>query len=189
MIPFSAADDPVAQVIRSRRTINDFLPESPPLEPVLQSLDLARWAPNHKLTEPWTFHLLGPETKQRMLRQCIELLTKERGEEFAQKKCARWAGIPGWIVVTCRKSADPLRAEEDYAAVCCAIQNLMLALWSHEIGTKWSTSAILQSPEISQLLGIDPEVSRVVGLVWYGYPAVLPDSRRAPISEIVTLLP
>ena len=47
--------DGAADLVRARRTIHDFRKESAPPALVRKALDLARWAPNHHLTEPWRF--------------------------------------------------------------------------------------------------------------------------------------
>ncbi|MGD9854975.1 MAG: nitroreductase [Planctomycetaceae bacterium] len=172
-------------VIRSRRTIEYFQPEVPPREAILRAIDLARWAPNHKHTEPWRFHLLGPESAAEIVRRNTELVRRDKGDDAAAAKHARWAGVPGWLAVTCDVSDDPIRAEEDYAACCCAAQNLSLALWAEGIGTKWSTGPVTRTPEFARLLGFTPGERRIVGLFWYGYPAAIPESRRKPVEEIV----
>lgn len=184
MFEFQPAQDSFSEVLRTRRTVNDFLSTPVSAEPVLQAIDLARWAPNHKLTEPWRFHLLGPRTVEQIIALNLEIMTTEKGAEAARKKMDKWAKIPGWIIVTCQKSPEPVRDLENYAAVSCAIQNLMLSLWSRKIGTKWATSPVLQDPRIARLLNVDPAAQRIVGLIWYGYPAVHAESRRHPVSEI-----
>lgn len=189
MFDFPPADDPFAQVLRTRRTVNSYHPELPPPELILQGIELARWAPNHKMTEPWRFHLLGPETSQQVIALNTALLTIEKGPEAAQKKRERWLQIPGWAVVTCRISPDALRNEENYAAVACAIQNLMLFLWSRGVGTKWSTSAVLQLPQFADLLNLDLASERVVGLIWYGYPALLSETKRRSVADITIIHP
>jgi len=184
MLNFLPADNSFAEVLRTRRTITEFQPAPVSEETILQAIDVARWAPNHKMTEPWRFHLIGPETQQQIIDLNREFLTREKGAEAAQKKMARWQQIPGWLIVTCQCSPDPLRNEENYAAVCCSIQNLMLYLWSQKIGTKWSTSSVLREPQLAAILQIDPDLERVVGLLWYGYPAMHSQTRRRPVSEI-----
>lgn len=185
---FTPADGSLAELIRGRRTVEKFQPDVPPPELVLQSIELARWAPNHKHTEPWRFHLLGPDAQQAVVELNAELVAAGKGPQAAEKKRQRWSAVPGWLAVTCAVDEDPLRAEEDYAACCCAVQNLMLFLWSEGVGTKWSTGAITRHPGFHRLLGID-DSRRVVGLIWYGYPASLPQQRRKPTEEITTILP
>jgi len=54
------------QAIRGRRTNKVYRPEPVP-RPVLEELfELARWAPNHHLTNPWRFRVLGPKALERL---------------------------------------------------------------------------------------------------------------------------
>jgi nitroreductase len=179
----------VADVIRARRSINKFKPDTPPLERVRAALELACWAPNHKLTEPWRYFLLGPDTAERVAVLNAEIVSAERGATVANSKLARWRAVPGTLVVTCVVAEDPLRAEEDYAACCCAIQNLQLALWADGIGTKWTTGAVTRDPRFFELLGIARDRYRVVGLIWYGYPDETPAMTRKPLDLALRELP
>jgi len=93
-------------------------------------------------------------------------------------------------VVTCDNTDDAVRAQEDYGACCCAIQNLMLALWSEGIGVKWSTGAVTRDPAFYDLIWADPARERVVAMLWYGYPAAVPAMARAKsVSELIVNLP
>lgn len=175
----------VADVIRQRRTIENFRPDRPPHEVILQAIELACWAPNHKHTEPWRFHLLGPESSVQLVALNTQLVREKKGDEAAQKKQQRWSQVPGWLVITCVVSEDPLRSEEDYAACCCAAQNLALALWSHGIGVKWSTGDVTRSEGFARLLGLTPGTRKIVGLFAYGYPQTIPQSRRRPVAEVI----
>ncbi len=178
-----------AHLIRSRRTIHLFEPDPVPDEIVLRALDLARWAPNHRLTEPWRFVLLGPETAGAVADLNAELVAAERGESAGAAKRARWRAIPGWLVVTCRRSDDPVREREDYAACACAVQNLQLYLWSEGVGTKWTTGAVTRTARFYELLGLDPARETVVTMLWYGTPAAVPEVARRPLDEVLAVLP
>ncbi|HET8701186.1 MAG TPA: nitroreductase [Nitrococcus sp.] len=179
----------VANVIRSRRSINRFQPQTPPREIIRRALELARWAPNHYLTEPWHFYLLGPRTQQAVIELNAELTSAARGAEAGEAKRRKWAAIPGWLAVTCDRSVDARRAREDYAACACAIHNLALYLWSEGIGVKWTTGAVTREPRFYDLLWVDPEIEIVVGLLWYGYPDEAPQSRRRPLEQSLVELP
>ncbi len=63
---------------RGRRTIGSFRPDVPPKDIVLEALDLARWAPNHKKTEPWHAILLGPETAKAVVALNAKIITATR---------------------------------------------------------------------------------------------------------------
>lgn len=179
----------IAEVIRSRRTIHLFRPEIPQKEIVLRAIDLARWAPNHKLTEPWRFTLLGRDTAEAVARLNARLVAAERGERAGQAKLERWLAVPGWLVVTCVRSENPVREREDFAACCCAVQNLQLYLWSEGVGVKWTTGDVTRQPEFYELLDIDPEQEQLVGMLWYGYPAEVPEMRRRPVEEVLREVP
>lgn len=179
----------IATLIRSRRTIHLFKPDRPPHHILMRALDLARWSPNHRLTEPWRFYLIGPETADAIARLNATLVAEKRGDEAGRKKLDRWRSIPGWLAVTCHASEDPDRAREDYAACCTAIQNMQLYLWSEGIGMKWTTGPVTRHPQFSRLIGIEKPAEHLVGLMWYGYPAQIPDTQRRPLAEVLTALP
>jgi nitroreductase len=179
----------LSRIVRRRRTVNDFNPEPPPESAVWAALELAVWAPNHKLTQPWQFHLLGARTVQQVIDLNSRLVAASKGAEAAESKRQKWSSIPGWLAVTHQRVADPLRAREDYAACCCAVQNLLLGLEAQGIGSKWSTGEVTREREFLELLGLDAGTHEVVGLVWYGYPAQRPAGRRRPVAEVVNRLP
>ena len=179
----------VAATIRGRRTIGAFQPELPPRERILEALELARWGPNHKKTEPWKVVWLGRETISAVIDINSQIITANKGAAAAESKAKQWSQVPGWLVVTCELADDPFRREEDYAACCCLIQNLLLALWSAGIGTKWSTGEVTRHPDFLRLLQIDPSRQRVVGMIWYGCPAVIPEQTRQPVDVFLRELP
>ena len=177
------------QLLLSRRTIHNFKRETPPRELILRGLELARWAPNHFLTEPWHFYLLGPETAEAIARLNAGLVTRQKGAAAGEAKLERWRQIPGWLVVTCENSDNALQAKEDYAACCCAIHNFSLYLWSEGIGVKWTTGPVIREPAFYDVIWIDPALETVVGLFWYGYPAEVPQTPRKPLSQVLVELP
>ena len=170
----------------NRRTIHHF--ESapvPPEEEILAAIDLARWAPNHHLTEPWRFYLIGPETARKISRLNADMYGQSRGEQAGAAKYARWLGIPGWVIVTCLRSDDEIRQRENYAACCCALQNMQLYLWTCGIGVKWTTGPVTRTEQFFEIAGIDPEREMLVGLVWYGFAAEVPRVQRKPVRDIL----
>ena len=179
----------IAEGIRNRRTVKLFLQRPVSRELVLDAIEVARWAPNHHVTEPWHFYVLGPET----IREAVELTrivtTERKGEKMGDFKAASAAERPGWLVVTCRQSDDELMQREDYASCACAIQNLMLYLSAAGVASKWSTGPITRDDRFLRLLGMDPEEEFVVGLIWYGYAKVTPAQSRKDVAEIVTERP
>ena len=179
----------VEELIKSRRTIYDFKSDQVPVEKIRRAIDVARWAPNHHLTEPWHFYLLGPETVTAVIELNTGLTREKSGDGAVDAKQKRWSKIPGWLVVTCDKSADKHQMQEDYAACCCAIQNMMLYLWSENIGMKWSTGKVTRDSRFYDLLWIDQNAETVVGLFWYGYAEEIPQAARKQVEQITVMLP
>ena len=176
----------IAERIRSRRSTNLFLKQKVKVDLVRNAVELARWAPNHHLTEPWHFYLLGEKKKAASVELIRTIVTESKSPEMGDHKAKSAAAIPGWLVVTCRKSADELRGREDYAACCCAVQNILLYLSEAGVASKWTTGRITRDARFFDLLDIDPDEEHVVALVWYGYPKVLPTQTRKDVSEILT---
>ena len=132
---------------------------------------------------------MGPQTAAAIARLNAERVSRKQGPAAGQDKLQRWLAIPGWLVVTCENSDDPIRAREDYAACCCAIHNFSLYLWSEGIGVKWTTGAVTRESQFYDLIWVDPAVETVVGLLWYGYPAEIPQTPRKALDEILVELP
>lgn len=178
-----------ARLIGGRRTVNRFKKQTPSRKSVIRALELACWAPNHHLTQPWHFYILGPETQREIIRLNGELVGAAQSEAAAAAKRKRWESMPGWLVVTCDVSDDPVRNREDYAACCCAVQNAMLYLHAAGIGVKWSTGAVTREPRFYEAIWVDPGLETVVGLFWYGYPDETPVARRNPLESCLVELP
>lgn len=178
-----------AEVIRGRRTIELFLQTEVPRSLVNDAIEAATWAPNHHVTEPWHFYVLGDASKGRCLDLCREIVTAKVGEKAGDFKRQSWSEKPGWLVVTCQRSGDELLQKEDYAACCAAVQNLILYLWKAGVGSKWTTGDITRDARFFDIVGIDATEVFVVGLIWYGYPKLTPTQSRKGVSEVSTEIP
>ena len=183
------AADAFAAVLRTRRSIDFYEPTPVDTAVLLEAIDVARWAPNHKLTEPWRFYLVGPQTAAAIIELAAEIDAATKGERAGEARRARWKVIPGFFVLTSLRSDGAMREHEDYGACCCAAENLMLYLWQCGIGTKWSTGGVTRDPRFYELLGIDATKETVVGLFFYGVPKVVPEQKRKAVEEIVALRP
>ncbi|MEE3236926.1 MAG: nitroreductase [Pseudomonadota bacterium] len=177
----------IAERIRSRRTTKLFLREEVSWELIRDAIEVARWAPNHHVTEPWHFYLLGARKIADAARLIGDLIRETKNDEdLAMFKEASALSMPGWLLVTCRRSDDDLTEREDYAAVCCAIQNMTLYLAEAGVACKWTTGLVIHDPRFFELLDIDMEKEFVVGLFCYGFPKTLPKQSRKDVSDILT---
>jgi nitroreductase len=178
-----------ARVLRGRRTIDQFLQTSVPVELVREALEVATWAPNHYVSEPWRFILPGKETVGRIVDLCAEIVSADKGPELGEHKRNTWSEKPGWLIVTCAHSDDDLREKEDYAACCAAVQNFMLYLWKAGVGSKWTTGPITLDARFLDIIGVDDKEAFVVGMLWFGYPKITPTQSRVPLDEVLSELP
>ncbi|MDX1482359.1 MAG: nitroreductase [Woeseiaceae bacterium] len=185
---FSKSLQHLGERIRSRRTVKQYLQQPVSRRLILEAIEVARWAPNHHLTEPWHFYLLGEETKADSVELTRQIVTERKGEKVGNFKADDAAKRPGWLVVTCIRSDDELKQLEDYASVACAIQNLTLYLSEAGVASKWSTGPITRDKRFYDLLGIRRRKEMIVGLIWYGYPKITPTQKRRPVEDITTEL-
>lgn len=179
----------LAERIRARRTVNLFLKQPVSRRLIMDAIEVARWAPNHHVTEPWHFYVLGEESIAQAVELTRVIVTERKGADKGRFKAEAAAERPGWLVVTCRKCADELQQQEDYASCCCALQNLMLYLSEAGLASKWSTGPITRDARFYEALGIDEAQECIVGLLFYGYPKITPQQKRRDVAEIATELP
>ena len=79
---------------------------------------------------------------------------------------------------------DPMGVgREDYAACCCAVQNLCLSLHADGLGTKWTSGGVNFDPRFRECAGI-PDDQYVVGTIWFGEAAGPPP--KAPRKKLST---
>jgi nitroreductase len=187
----------VADSIRQRRTIKQFLHQPVPRAVLQQLLDLAVWAPNHRLTEPWRFYVLDGAaleklgaiaaaiTVEKLVSSNVDIeAAMHKGEEAA----ATWSAVPALLYVTTLRDANPEIDEENYGATCCAIQNFALAAHAAGIGTSWSSGAVAAAPALRELVGAGDN-EKMVGLIRVGYldPAMTRPKARRKDSSTVTV--
>lgn len=181
----------VFDVATSRRTVH-FYKDLPIPEGLLErALEAAIRAPNHKLTNPWRFTVVGPQTRQQITEIAVSLKADKPGfNDAREKKVRRKVGNPAELVIVSQViDEDPFRRREDYAACACAIQNMSLVLWDEGVSSKWGSGGVTRDPATYAAIGIDPDVEEIIAFVWIGYPETVPDPPREPLEKVVRQLP
>jgi nitroreductase len=165
------------QAVRTRRTQKAFAPEPVAPELLGKLLELARWAPNHHLTNPWRFRVLGPET--------LAALKVAAGPEAAGKLDR----APTLVLVTAlRTDDDPVQDEEDLCAAACAAYVVLLAAHARGLAGYWRTPGVLRSAAGRAAVGIPPQ-ERFVALIHLGWGRGEKEPpARMPAEEVVTYL-
>ena len=163
----------IETLVRTRRTQKAYHPEPVDRETLDRLLELARWAPNHNLTNPWRFRVLGP--------RALKALKDAAGPEAAAK-LDRAPTLVAASVVQC--GDDPILDEEDYAAAATAVYIVLLGAHAMGLASYWRTPGVLRTPEGRAACGI-PDGERVLGLIHLGRGrGEKPAPERAPLDQI-----
>ena len=164
------------QAIRGRRTHKAYAPDPIAQATLEQLFDLARWAPNHHLTSPWRFRVLGP--------QALAQLKQAAGSDAA----AKLDRAPTLIAVSTRRSGDPVQDAEDRDATAIAAYIVLLGAHDRGLAGYWRTPAVLREPAGRAALGI-PADEEPIGLLHLGHPRQQPRApERAAVAEVAVYL-
>ena len=167
----------VEQAIRTRRTHKAYRREPVPPETLEQLFELARWAPNHHVTNPWRFRVVGPESLARL---------KEAAGPEAAAKLDR---APTLVVASVVESGDPIQDEEDLCAAAVAAYIVLLGAHARGLGGYWRTPEVLRRAEGRAAVGV-ADGERVLGLLHLGPPRQEKEPPgRLPPGDFVTYLP
>jgi nitroreductase len=166
----------VDEAIRSRRTHKAYGAEPVDDETLAELFELARWAPNHHLTNPWRFRVLGPKTLARL---------KEAADADKPGSGAKLDRAPTLVVVSAILAGDEVENEEDLLAAGCAAYALLLAAHARGLANYWRTPAVLRTDAGRAALGLGPD-ERAIGLIHLGPKRQeQPAPERAPVQDVV----
>jgi nitroreductase len=167
------------KAIRTRRTHKAF--SSQPIDAaVLNELfELARWAPNHHLTNPWRFRVLGEHTRERLMTLAE---SQQPGSAVKLKRA------PTLVAVSAQLGDDPSQDRDDELAVAVAAYLVLLGAHARDLAGYWRTVPQLDDPGGREILGLGPR-ERPIGLLYLGYAVQeqrVPE--RAPLEDLVSYL-
>jgi nitroreductase len=167
----------VRDAIRRRRTHKQYGSNPVDETTIAELVELARFAPNHKLTQPWRFRILGTETRTRLEAACGE------------KEAIKLRRAPTLVLATTVLSGDPHTDREDLLATACAVYAVLLGATDRGLASYWRTPAALDDPAARAVLGLESNED-VVALIHLG-PVVSapPEKERATVDEILRRLP
>ncbi|MNI28391.1 putative NAD(P)H nitroreductase YdjA [compost metagenome] len=166
---------PTAASIVERRSIKQFTEEPVSTELLYELLNIAVWAPNHGLREPWRFILFIEEGKRILGEAIAKHAVKIR-------KPQTYIDIPAHLLVVINEDQRQRESEEDFAAACTLIQNFQLAAWERGLGVIWKTEPYTFNPNFRSDVGIQPG-EKLVGLLHIGYPKVIPAAKPRTSAE------
>ena len=183
----------VEQAIRSRYSVKHFSDRTVARDAIEALLELAVQAPNHRMTEPWRFLVVGVEGKRALSRvlgrrKSAKLTDPEAARLVREKVERNTLALPAMIVVAMQQSDNPEVREEDFAASWMAIQNIALAAVERGLGTHIKTGAVMDDPELREAWRI-PADQRVIAMLELGEPAgEARNTEREPAATRTTWL-
>jgi nitroreductase len=159
----------IREVILHRRNIKQFRPDPVDRDLIMSLLETARYAPNHRMTEPWEVIFVGPETRAKLNHK------------------ADFGGAPVVFAVISKGAATDTDRVEQIVATACFVQNFLLLAHTVGLGARWASLGAL--PQNRAILGV-PDGYDVIGVFGVGYPAEVPKAKeRTPIAEKVRYTP
>ncbi len=184
----------VIEAIEARRSIKRFTDEAVAPGAVERLLAAAVLAPNHRLTQPWRFLVLGPVARAEYGRVAADrkastVADPAAAEAVRRKVVGEYAAVPAMLGVALRPAEQPEVREEDFAATFMAVENLCLAALELGLGTHLRTGAVLADVRVRAALQL-PEDERLVVIVQLGHPAEQPAAKaRVPAAALTRWLP
>ena len=176
----------VSHAIETRRSVGRVKQDPVPRRIVEEILQSAVHAPNHRMTEPWRFHVFDGKGRGDLARaraECARLMAEAEGEEEEtisgrisreRKKAFR---SPVVITVVSKAGRDEVETLENYAACSAAVQNMQLAAHAAGLATIWRTGPIAYHPYMRGFLALEGE-DQVVAFLYLGYADVDERPRR-----------
>lgn len=182
------------KAIADRRSVREFTHRSVTREEIERLLDAAVQAPNHRMTQPWRFYVLGPVARRAYgaalgARKAKRVEDPEAAKAVLEKVADKHESLPAMLAVSVVLDDNPEIREEDYASTFMAIENLSLAAHAAGLGTHIKTGAVMDDPRSREVVGV-PDGERIVATIELGEPAELPESKpRKPASDLTRWVP
>ena len=166
-----------------------------PKELVREILESAVHAPNHRITEPWRFHVFigkgrGELARARAETARLQAEAEGESEEMAAGRISRERKkafrAPVVIAVISEVGRDEVETLENYAACAAAVQNMQLTAHSLGLGAMWRTGHVAYHEHMREFFGL-ADGDHIVAYLHLGYPDMGErPRRRRPVDEKTT---
>ena len=183
----------ITEVIRTRRNTKEFTDKSISRLEIETLLELATWAPNHRNTEPWRFVVVqkGSDVRDQIGQGMIEFLEETSkttlNETQRERIIDEVRDHPSLVYVFSLVGENDEVTEENYGAVCCAIQNIQLAATSMGLAVSWSTGRLGKIRGLKDILGVTYE-AKCAGILTIGYSDLIIEKSRISLQELTDWL-
>jgi len=181
----------VFEAIETRRSVKKFTSRAPTKDEIERMLEAAVQVPNHRMTKPWRFYVMGPRAR-RLYGAALGLRKAKRVEDadaarlVVEKVSSEHERLPLMIAVAIRQDENPEIREEDHASAMMGIQNLSLVATAFGLGSHIKSGGIMDDPAARAVVGL-PDGERIVAIVNVGEPEEVPAPKeRLRATEVTT---
>lgn len=181
----------IPPIIEQRRSTKKFTERAITRDEIETLLDAAILAPNHRLTRPWRFYVLGPESRYAYgmalgERKARKLPDPDAARALRETVATEHRNLPCMIAVAVVQNDNPETREEDYAAAMMAIENLALSAVALGLGTHIKTGGVMGDAAAREATGVS-EAERIVAIVNVGEPAEQTTPRKREPAASFTI--
>ena len=178
LYPYTGQGMDVLDAIAARRSVKRFTDRPVGRAEIERLLDAAVLAPNHRMTEPWRFYVMGPVSRRKYgavlgSRKARKVEDPDAAAAVLRKVEEENAALPAVIAVAVRQDENPEIREEDYAAAMMAVQNILLVAAELGLGSHLKTGAVMDDAGARAAVGV-PADERIVALINIGEAAETP---------------
>ena len=158
-------------LIRSRKSTytKDFTAEPISKEELEKLLAVTAYAPNHKKTKPWRFHVYQGESKNELGQKLFDLYQETTDpEKFMEKKQISFkekVDQSAAVICIVHHISQSVPEWEEHAAIAMSVQNMWLKATEMGIGGYWSTMGLIR--HLDEFLGLE-ENENCIGLFFLG---------------------
>lgn len=174
------------EAIMTRRSIPKAGDAVPSRDQIQRLLDAAVVAPNHHLTEPWRFIVLGGDALKELGEVFAQHAERTGGNVELARDLPRRAPVIITVIEHPRIADSHVPEIEEHHAVGAAMQNVLLAAHAAGLVAMIRTGAQARLPEVHDYLGLNSG-EFISGFIYVGFPLegfTKKAPRKTPASEL-----
>ena len=184
----------LSETISARRTIRRFTDTPVSREDIEALLSAGSLAPNHRLSQPWRFYVMGPEARYAYgfalgSRKAKKIEDPVAAQKTRETVAEEHRALPAMLAIAMTLNENEEIREEDYAATMMAVQNICLTAVERGLGTALRSGAILGDPAARAAATV-ADNERIIVVMNLGTPVeVAPPRAREQASTFTKWVP
>jgi nitroreductase len=162
-------------LIRSRRSVRNFVYKKIDNQIIKEIVDCGRWAPSGRNTQPWKVQIVSHPTVKRMI-----------AENSKYGGIIESAFLNFVVFLDIERGYDRVK---DILAMGAFIQNMLLAVHAKGLGAVWIGEILKNKEKVCKIFKLSPEKFELMGVLTVG---IIDESleqkeerKRRPIDEFI----